>query len=72
MSVGGKLKDSFSRVRRHLTSLDNQPLGKAALIIIIFLDIFIITAIFNGLDQHTRQLSSPDEYIPSTCRDRHQ
>lgn len=69
MSVGAKFKDKFSKVRTHLTSLDDQPLGKAALVIIIFLDIFILVSIFNGLDAHTKQLSSPDAYIPNTCRE---
>lgn len=62
------IKDLFGRARKNLTSLDDQPLGKAALVIILFLDLFILTSIFNGLDQHTRQLASPDEYIPSACR----
>lgn len=69
MSVGAKFKDKFSKIRTHLTSMDDQPLGKAALLIIIFLDIFILVSIFNGLDAHTRQLSSPDVYIPNACRE---
>lgn len=69
MNVGAKFKDKLGKVRTHLTSLDDQPLGKAALVIIIFLDIFILVSIFNGLDAHTRQLSSPDEYIPNSCRE---
>lgn len=64
-----KFKDQLNRIRAHLMSLDDQPLGKAALVIILFLDIFILTAIFNGLDEHTRQLSSPDDYIPTACRE---
>ncbi len=69
MSVGANFKDKFSKIKTHLTSLDNQPLSKAALVIILFLDIFILVSIFNGLDAHTKQLSSPDEYIPYTCRE---
>ena len=69
MSVGTKFKNKFTKVRTHLTSLDDQPLGKAALLIIIFLDIFILISIFDGLDAHTRQLTSPDAYIPNTCRE---
>jgi hypothetical protein len=69
MSMTAKIKDAFSRVRNNLTSLDSQPLGKAALVIILFLDIFILTAIFNGLDEHTRQLTSPDDRIHHTCRE---
>lgn len=62
------VKEKLGRVKSNLTSLDNQPLGKAVLIIILFLDIFILTAIFNGLSDHTRQLTAPEEYIPSACR----
>ena len=69
VSVVAKIKDKFGKVRTHLTSLDDQPLGKAALVIVLFLDIFILVAIFNGLGAHTRQLSSPEEYIPYSCRE---
>lgn len=69
MGIIGKFKEAVSRVKGNLTSLDNQPLSKAALVIILFLDIFILTAIFNGLDQHTRQLGSPEDRIPPACRE---
>ena len=69
MSVGARFKDKLGKIKTHLTSLDDQPLGKAALVIVLFLDIFILIAIFNGLDEHTKQLSSPDEYIPNSCRE---
>jgi len=69
VSVVAKFKEKFGKVRTHLTSLDDQPLGKAALVIVLFLDIFILVAIFNGLGAHTRQLSSPEEYIPYSCRE---
>jgi hypothetical protein len=69
MSVGAKFKAKFGKVKTHLTSMDDQPLGKAALVIIIFLDIFILVSIFDGLEAHTKQLSSPEEYIPSNCRE---
>jgi hypothetical protein len=69
MGAFAKIRDRFAKIKTNLTSLDNQPLSKAALVIILFLDLFILIAIFNGLDQHTRQLSSPDDYIPYSCRD---
>lgn len=69
MSGGSKFKDWFGKTKAQLTSLDNQPLGKAPLVIIFFLDLFILIAIFNGLDEHTKQLSSPEEYIPYSCRE---
>lgn len=69
MGTGAKFKERLGRIKTHLTRLDDQPLSKAALVIVLFLDIFILTAIFNGLDRHTRQFSSPDEYVPSACRE---
>jgi len=69
MSILGAMKDKFSRIKSNLTSLDSQPISKASLIIILFLDIFILFSIFDGLDKHTQQLSSPDEYIPYSCRE---
>ena len=67
--MGAKFKDKLVNIKTHLTRLDDQQLGKAALIIILLLDIFILIAIFNGLDEHTKQLSSPYEYIPNACRE---
>lgn len=69
MGLSSKFKGKFTNIKTHLLSLDDEPLSKAALAIILFLDIFIIIAIFNGLDEHTKQLSSPDEYVPSSCRE---
>lgn len=60
MGLAARSMDKVNRVKNHLTSLDGQPLGKAALVIIIFLDIFILVSIFDGLDAHTNQLSSPE------------
>ncbi len=64
---------TFSLKTRHfqqrLTRLDKEPLGKAALVIILFLDLFILISIFDGLGAHTAQLTSPSEYIPELCRD---
>ena len=51
-----------------LTRLDNQPVGKAALTVILFLDLFVLVSIFNGLADHTAQLTSPLEHIPYGCR----
>ncbi len=69
MSVFARIRERFAKVRSNLTSLDSQPLSKAALVIILFLDVFILTSIFHGLEEHTRQLSTPDAYIPHSCRD---
>ena len=59
----------FRSIRRNLTRLDYQPIGKAALTVVVLLDIFILFSIFDGLEGHTAQLTSPYEYIPAHCRD---
>ncbi len=69
MSILGAMKDRLFRIKSNLTSLDSQPISKASLIIILFLDIFILFSIFDGLDKHTQQLSAPDDYIPYSCRE---
>ncbi len=63
------IHEKARRFQQRLTRLDNQPIGKAALVVIVFLDIFILGSIFDGLADHTRQLTSPDERIPALCRD---
>jgi hypothetical protein len=64
-----RMKNGFFKIKGNLTSLDNQPISKAALVIILFLDLFILISIFNGLDEHTRQLAAPDDVIPNSCRE---
>lgn len=62
----------ITRIRKlkgNLTMLDGQPLSKAALVVIAFLDIFILVSIFDGLADHTRQLAAPEQHIPQYCRD---
>ena len=55
--------------KNKLTRLnDDEPVTKLALAIIILLDIFILSIIFGGLEDHTDQLTSPAEYFPHQCR----
>jgi len=63
------IKNRLKNIKKNLTSLDNQPLGKAALVVIILLDLFILSSIFDGLSKHTAQLTHPNEYVPGICRD---
>lgn len=62
------LSRAAARTRQQLTHLDSQPLGRAVLVVVLLLDLFILMSIFDGLAAHTRQLTSPDETIPHTCR----
>jgi len=57
------LKSKLTRIS------DDEPVAALALSAIILLDIFILFAIFGGLEDHTRQLTSPDEYVPYQCRE---
>ena len=52
-----------------LTSLEEQTIGKAALTVLLFLDLFILVSIFQGLADHTAQLESPNELIPPICKE---
>jgi hypothetical protein len=61
--------EKAQRFQQRLTRLENEPLGKAALVIIMALDLFILISVFDGLAAHTAQLTSPDEHIPELCRD---
>jgi len=59
----------LTQASKYLTRLDDQPLGKAALVIILGLDLFILISIFDGLSKHTAQLARPSVVIPTVCRD---
>lgn len=65
----GRIRNKAKTITHNLASLDNQPIGKAALTVIIFLDLFILISIFNGLADHAGQLTTPGQYIPQYCRD---
>lgn len=69
MKIFEGIKSSVSKIRTNLISLGKQPLSNASVIIVIFLDIFILFSIFDGLGKHTAQLSSPEDYVPSVCRE---
>jgi len=62
-------KDKVNEFRKGLLRIhDREPLTALSLIVIIFLDLFILSIIFGGLDSHTRQLTSPEEYFPWVSR----
>jgi ribosomal protein L40E len=64
-----QVKGRLAALRTHLTHAgERQPLGKAALVIVLFLDVFVLVAIFGGLEEHTRQLASPEDRVPYLCR----
>ncbi len=61
----------FARIRRILSeffsksrTINNQPLNKVSLIVIIIIDIFILINVFTGLDDISRWHISPTEAYP--------
>jgi hypothetical protein len=63
------IREKANRFQHRLTRLNNEPLSVAALVVILFLDFFILLSIFDGLVDHTGQLTTPDQYIPPLCRE---
>lgn len=57
-------------LRRRLTtgSEEDEPLNKLSIAIIILLDLFVLNLLFYGLADHTKQITSPDEYMPYVAR----
>lgn len=62
------ISNKIKLLRVSLTSMSNQSIGKTVLMIVLFLDLFVLTSIFQGLSDHTSQLVTPYEYIPKHCR----
>ncbi len=66
----GTITARIAALRNHLFKLDSrEPLSKLSLVVIIALDFFILIVLFNGLSDHTEQLTAPYEYVPYECRD---
>lgn len=64
-----KLFRKLVQFKGRLTGLGvDEPLSKLSLAVLIALDIFVLTMVFNGLSDHTRQLTDPGEYLPYSCR----
>lgn len=63
------LRQYIGAARAHLTQLNRQPLSRAALVVVLLLDAFVLSSIFDGLARHTAQLTQPEEAVPVRCRD---
>lgn len=59
----------LSLFKNRLTTVGSEePLNKLSLAVIILLDIFVLNILFLGLSEHTKQLTSPNEYMPNITR----
>ncbi|NOU36854.1 MAG: zinc ribbon domain-containing protein [Kiritimatiellaceae bacterium] len=60
-----KFKQRIIEFKARLTSVSKEePLNKLSLATIIILDLFILTLVFTGLNEHTQQLTTAAEYMP--------
>ena len=64
-----QIKNKLLHIKTGLSSINDRPIGKTVLTIVLFLDLFILSSLFQGLSDHTSQLVSPNEFIPQHCRD---
>lgn len=65
----GSIREKIATFKDRLVKInDREPLSKLSLVVIIALDLFILIVIFRGLSDHTRQLTSPYDYVPYECR----
>ena len=65
-----RIKNSISTFKDRLMNISGEEsLSRFSLTVVIALDIFILMVVFQGLDDHTRQLTSQSEYVPYECKD---
>lgn len=64
------LKESIFSFKERLVNIGKEePLSKLSLVVIIALDLFILGVVFEGLHDHTQQITSPNEYVPNQCKE---
>lgn len=65
-----EIKESLLKFKNKLVTIgQEEPLNKFSLVVIIALDLFVLFVVFKGLDDHTRQITSPSEYVPYECQE---
>ncbi|MFA4828715.1 MAG: zinc ribbon domain-containing protein [Thermodesulfovibrionales bacterium] len=70
MKIFAQLKTRLSEISNRLTRItENEPLSPLSIVLVILLDLFVLVNLFIGLSDQTKQLTSPDEYVPSVCRE---
>lgn len=69
MKIFSNISRKFWDLKTRLTQInESEPLSKLSLIVIIFLDIFILVTIFTWLEDHTRQLPTIESYMSYDCQ----
>jgi hypothetical protein len=65
VSILTKVQSVFSRLR---SIGKNEPISILSIIIIVFLDIFVLIALFEGLSAQTASFTTPTDVIPYNCQ----
>jgi hypothetical protein len=64
------MKKQITAFKNRLTSVSKEePLNRLSLATIIILDIIILNILFIGLNEHTDQLTTADEYMPPAAQE---
>jgi len=70
MKIFFQFKMRFNEVSNRLTRItENEPLSLLSIVLVILLDLFVLVNLFIGLNEQTKQLTRPDEFIPNVCRE---
>ncbi|MDH4241528.1 MAG: hypothetical protein OEW48_18365 [Phycisphaerae bacterium] len=70
MKIFSQAKMRLGEISNRLTRItENEPLSSLSIVLVVLLDLFVLVNLFTGLSDQTKQLTSPDEYIPGTCRE---
>jgi hypothetical protein len=70
MRIISELKMRSREISSRLTRIaENEPLSRLSIALVVLLDLFVLFTLFTGLSEQTKQLTSPDDYIPSVCRE---
>lgn len=63
------MKKIFGDIKGRMFRLsEDEPLSPLSIMVMIFLDIFLLIVLFTGLDAQSQLLTNPDEYVPYTCQ----
>jgi hypothetical protein len=65
-----KMRKMLLNIRDRMFKLsEDEPLSPLSILVLIFLDIFLLTVLFQGLDAQSRLLTSPDDYVSEICQE---
>lgn len=67
MKIFNGIKKVFAKTKESLLTYGGESFSTLSIVLIIFLDIFILTAVFNGINAQKHSVLSMYEKFPYTC-----